>query len=112
MPDFISAFQSSRSSAPLELTPCKYKSCLSEKDCTSLSQDDHLEKSGRKAETVFQKFTKHSEAATLASYQIAWNIARAKKPYNVGDFVKKCISDVVEILSPENNKLKKILSDV
>ena len=43
---------------------------------------------------------------------MAWNIARSKKPYNDGEFVKKCLCDVVEILSPENNKLKKMISDV
>ena len=43
---------------------------------------------------------------------MAWNIARSKKPYNDGKFVKKCLCDVVEILSPENNKLKKMISDV
>lgn len=60
----------------------------------------------------FQKFTKRSETITLASYQLAWNIARAKKPYNEGEFVKKCLSDVVEILSPENDKLKRMVSDI
>ena len=55
---------------------------------------------------------KHSETVTLASYQMAWNIARAKKLYNDEEFVKKCLCDVVEILSPENNKLKKMISDV
>ena len=43
---------------------------------------------------------------------MAWNIARAKKPYNDGKFVKKCHCDVVEILSPENKKLKRMISDV
>lgn len=67
---------------------------------------------GRKADTVFPKISKHSETVTLASYQLAWNIARAKKPYNEGEFVKKCLSDIVEILSPENDKLKRMVSDV
>ena len=43
---------------------------------------------------------------------MAWNIARAKKPYNKGEFVKKCLCNIVEILSSENNKLKRMLSDV
>ncbi|KAL6469832.1 hypothetical protein MHYP_G00209510 [Metynnis hypsauchen] len=33
---------------------------------------------------LFQKLTKQSEIATLASYQLAWNIAHAKKPYSEG----------------------------
>ena len=43
---------------------------------------------------------------------MAWDIARAKKPCNEGEFVKKCLCDIVEILSSENNKLKRMLSDV
>ncbi|XP_019215833.1 general transcription factor II-I repeat domain-containing protein 2 [Oreochromis niloticus] len=71
-----------------------------------------LKSQAEKQIQFFQKFTKRSETITLASYQLAWNIARAKKPYNEGEFVKKCLSDVVEILSPENNKLKRMVSDV
>ena len=71
-----------------------------------------LKSQAEKQIQFFQKFTKHSETVTLASYQLAWNIARAKKPYNEGEFVKKCLSDVVEILSPENDKLKRMVSDV
>ena len=43
---------------------------------------------------------------------MAWNIAWAKRPYNEGEFVKKCFCDAVEILSPENNKLKRMVADV
>ena len=71
-----------------------------------------LKSEAEKQKQFFQKFMKHSEPVTLASYQMAWNIARAKKPYNDREFVKKCLSDVIEILSPENNKLKRIISDV
>lgn len=71
-----------------------------------------LKSQAEKQIQFFQKFTKRSETITLASYQLAWNIALAKKPYNEGEFVKKCLSDVVEILSPENNKLKRMVSDV
>lgn len=60
----------------------------------------------------FKKLTKHSETITLASYQLACNIAQAKKPYSEGDFIKKCLNDAVEILSPEDNKLKRSISDV
>ena len=49
-----------------------------------------LKSDAEKQKQFFQKFMKHSETVTLASYQMAWNIARAKKPYNDGKFVKKC----------------------
>ena len=43
---------------------------------------------------------------------MAWNITLAKRPYNEGVFVKKCLCEAVEILSPENNKLKRMVADV
>ena len=61
-----------------------------------------LKSQAEKQMQVFQKFTKHTDTVTLESYQVAWNIARAKK----------CHCDIVEILSSENNKLKRMLSDV
>ena len=41
-----------------------------------------------------------------------WNIARAKKPHNEEEFVKKCLCDIVKILSSEIDKMKRMLSDV
>ena len=64
-----------------------------------------LKSQAEKQKQVLKNVTKHSETVTLASYQLAWNIARAKKPYNEGELIKKCLSNVVEILSPENDKL-------
>ena len=43
---------------------------------------------------------------------MVWHIAWAKKPYGEGKFVTKCLCDIVEIVSSENNKLKRMLSDV
>ena len=71
-----------------------------------------LKSRAEKQTQFFQKFMKHSETVTLASYQIAWNIARAKRPYSEGEFVKKCLCDTFEILSPENKKLKRMVADV
>ena len=71
-----------------------------------------LKSQAGKQTQVFQKFMKHSETVTLASYQMAWNIAQAKRPYNEGEFVKKCLCDAVVILSPENNALKRMVADV
>ena len=71
-----------------------------------------LKSQAEKQIQVFQKSTKHSETVTLASYQVAWNIARAKKPYNGGEFFKKCLCGISEILSSKKDKLKRLLSDV
>jgi hypothetical protein len=51
-------------------------------------------------------FCKQSDLATEASFAIARNIARSKRPYSHGEFVKKNISGVIAILAPENSKLK------
>ena len=41
-------------------------------------------------------------------HHINWlgTLPKAKKPYDEGEFVKKCRSDAVDVLSPENSKLK------
>lgn len=67
-----------------------------------------LKHQSEKQTQFFQKFTKQSETITLTAYQVAWNIARAEKPYSEGEFVKTCLSDV--ILTPENDNLKYSLS--
>ena len=71
-----------------------------------------LKSQAEKQIQLFQTCTMQSEIATLASYQLAWNIAEAKKPYDEGEFGKKCLSDAVDILSPENSKLKRMVSDL
>ena len=71
-----------------------------------------LKSQAEKQIQFLQKFTKQSEIATLASYQLAWNTAKAKKPYDEGEFVKKCLSDAVDVLSPENSQLKRMVSDL
>ena len=48
-----------------------------------------LKSEAKKQKEFFQKFLKHSETVRLASYQMAWKVAPAKKPYNDGEFVKK-----------------------
>ena len=48
---------------------------------------------------------------TLTSYKVVWNIARYKKPYSEGDFVKHCLKDVIETLAPDNRKLKGTIAD-
>ncbi|KAL4008962.1 hypothetical protein ACER0C_002814 [Sarotherodon galilaeus] len=78
----------------------------------NIDQEFPKETQAEKQIQFLQKFTKRSETMTLASYRLARNIAWAKKPYSEGEFVKKCLSDVVEILPPENDKLKRMVSDI
>uniref|UniRef100_UPI00358F17D2 general transcription factor II-I repeat domain-containing protein 2-like n=1 Tax=Myxine glutinosa TaxID=7769 RepID=UPI00358F17D2 len=70
-----------------------------------------LKRQSEKQTQFFRKLAKHSETVTLASYQLAWNIARAKKPYSEGEFVKTRLRDVA-ILTPENDSLKCSVSDL
>lgn len=115
MPDIISAFQSFKASN-LQRHFSSLHANIDQEFPKGTELRKHelatLKSQAEKQIQFFQKFTKRSETITLASYQLAWNIARAKKPYNEGEFVKKCLSDVVEILSPENDKLKRMVSDV
>jgi len=55
---------------------------------------------------------KHSETVTLASYQMAWNIAWAKRPYNEGESIKNTSVMLLKSCLPENNKLKRMVADV
>ncbi|CAM5099278.1 unnamed protein product [Eretmochelys imbricata] len=56
------------------------------------------------------RFANQSQTVMLASYYVAWHIAWAKKPYSEGEVVKTCLTDVISILSPENENLQKKIS--
>lgn len=71
-----------------------------------------MKRQSEKQTQLFWKFTKHSETVTMASYQLAWNIACAKKPYSEGEFMKSCICNVTDILNPDNNALKTSFLDL
>lgn len=60
----------------------------------------------RQQQTLLSAFSKEGSASTEASYAIAWNIARAKRSYSDGDFIKKNI-EVISILDPNNSKLRR-----
>ena len=40
---------------------------------------------------MFKKATSQSEAAVKASYIVAEEIAKSARPFNEGEFVKKCM---------------------
>ena len=52
-----------------------------------------LKRQAEKQTQLLKKLTKHSETVMVASYQLAWNNTQAKKPYNEGELVKKCLTD-------------------
>lgn len=63
-------------------------------------------------QTVMASFNKQAELAAEASFAISWNVARAKRPYSDGEFLRKNISDVVAILDPGNAKLQRQIMQI
>ena len=59
--------------------------------------------------SAFQRQTIELENITLASYKVAQLIAKDKRPFTDGDFVKKCMMAVVETV---RSKKIKFFSDV
>ena len=55
--------------------------------------------------SVFQRQTTKLESIILASYKVAQLIAKDKRPFTDGDFVKKCMMAVVETVCSEKIKL-------
>jgi hypothetical protein len=49
-------------------------------------------------------FTKEADVTAEAGFILAFNIARAKRPYTEGEFVKKNIAQVISVLDTENKK--------
>ncbi|XP_071055109.1 general transcription factor II-I repeat domain-containing protein 2A-like [Onthophagus taurus] len=47
-----------------------------------------------------------------ASFIISWNIAREKRPYVEGEFIKNNLVDVINILEPTNEKLLKLITQI
>lgn len=48
----------------------------------------------------------NSEIATtkkllLASYTVAWEVAKSMKPYTEGNFIKKCINGIAKVICPD-----------
>lgn len=61
---------------------------------------------------VMSMFMKEADVTTEAGFIIAFNIARAKRPYTEGEFIKKNIFEVISALDPENKKLLKLIEQV
>ena len=48
--------------------------------------------------TILTALGKEADVANEASYAIAWNIARSKRPCTDGEFIKESVSQVASIL--------------
>ena len=58
-------------------------------------------KSLKQQQMVFVKQTVIQEAATKASFVLAYKLAKHNKPFSDGEFVKECMLDAVDITCPE-----------
>jgi hypothetical protein len=61
-------------------------------------------------QSIFKKRNSSQQAATHASYVVAYNIAKSNKTLPVGEFIKHCMLKFCDILSSQkksfwNNKL-------
>lgn len=63
-------------------------------------------------QSLMKTFSKESDVAAEASFAIAWNIARTKRAYSEGEFVKTNISDVLALLDPNNKNLQRLVNQV
>ncbi|KAJ3582444.1 hypothetical protein NHX12_000606, partial [Muraenolepis orangiensis] len=53
---------------------------------------------------MFKKATSQSEAAVKASYIVAAEIAKSARPFNEGEFGKKCMMKVCDLVCPEKKQ--------
>ncbi|XP_035229717.1 protein FAM200A-like [Stegodyphus dumicola] len=57
-------------------------------------------------------FSNQANNVTEVSFVIAWNIARAKRPYGERKFIKKNLEDALKVLDPNNEALHKVVSQI
>ena len=57
-----------------------------------------------KQQTLFYKVNKESETAVRASYVITEEIAKKRKPFSDGEFIKDCMMRAAEIVCPDKKQ--------
>lgn len=74
-------------------------------DMTQRSQKvEEMKRSLVSQQNMFKKATSQSEAAVKASYIVAAEIAKSARPFNEGEFVKKCMMKVCDLVCPEKKQ--------
>lgn len=63
-----------------------------------------------KQQGIIQKPVLDNKSVVKASYVISLNIAQRLKPFSDGEFVKKCIIEAAEILTPDKKNLFEMVS--
>lgn len=74
-------------------------------DMTQRSQKvEEMKKSLVSQQNMFKKATSQSEASVKAGYIVAEEIAKSARPFNEGEFVKKCMMKVCDQVCPEKKQ--------
>jgi hypothetical protein len=61
---------------------------------------------------MFVKRAAVAEAATEASYKIAWQMATARKPFLDGELIKRCLNVACETMYPDKPDIKKQMNKI
>ena len=83
----------------------KHQDKYKDLDMTQRSQEvEEMTKGLVSQQNMFKKATAQSEAAVKASYIVAEEIAKSNRPFNEGEFVKKCMLKVCDQVCPEKKQ--------
>ena len=71
-----------------------------------------LEKEYGNSVSTISKFTSAQESATAASLRVAWNLAKAKKPFSDSELIKTCAIEMVGEVLNYDEKTKKTVVEL
>ena len=78
-----------------------------------LTEFNRLKNVDKSAKTITHMFKSEAETITTASYELAWLIAKNKKPFTDGDYIKQVVSNIVKTLTSTNNTFaRKLLKTI
>lgn len=95
-----------------EVNHADFPNQYSEKSNLRTEKLKSLQSSLQKQQGLLLSFSKEDDRVAEVSFKVAWNIARAKRPYGEGEFIKKNLEDSIKILDPDNKKLHKLIEQV
>ncbi|XP_047989846.1 general transcription factor II-I repeat domain-containing protein 2-like [Leguminivora glycinivorella] len=70
-----------------------------------IDKAESLKKQLERQQHSFRKHNEDSEAVVKVSYIISEKIARKSKPFTDGEFIKECLEDAADVLSPLQKSL-------
>ncbi|KAI2795342.1 hypothetical protein BLOT_016856, partial [Blomia tropicalis] len=78
-----------------------------------LTEFNRLKNVDKSAKTITHMFKSEAEIITTASYELPWLIAKNKKPFTHGDYIKQVVSNIVKTLTSTNNTFaRKLLKTI